>query len=375
MILRAVKSIDPILLLSIIPLLLAGLTTMKVLGGGSDYFFNRQIIWIGISFLVFFVMREIDWRFLKNGALLLILYGAGIGLLLLLFLVGSRFQGATSWIDLNLFSIGPAEPMKLIIILLLSKYFARRHIAIANFKHIFVSAIFVAIPAGLILIQPDFGSALIFIFIWFGMVAVSGINRKHLALVLIACVLLFGIGWNFILQDYQKSRIETFINPFLDPMGAGYNAVQAMVAVGSGELFGKGIGYGTQSRLQFLPEYETDFIFAAFAEEWGFVGVIFLFIFFNLLLWRILKVSFIGHSNFERLFSMGFATLIFAHIFVHVGMNIGILPITGITLPFLSYGGSALITLFAGLGILDSMRRYSQDMPRSDYKNLLAEGV
>jgi len=372
---REIKNIDFILILSVIPLLMAGLITMKVLGGGDDYFFSRQIIWIGIAFLVFFIMRQIDWRFLKNGALLLILYGVGILMLAALFFLGSRIHGAASWIDFKLFSIEPAEPMKLIVIFLLSKYFARRHIAIANIKHIFVSAVFVAIPATLILLQPDFGSALIFVFIWFGMVLVSGISRKHLAFVILIGILMFMIGWNFVLAPYQKSRIETFINPFLDPKGAGYNAVQAMVAVGSGGVFGKGIGQGTQSRLEFLPEHETDFIFAAFAEEWGFVGVIFLFIFFGILLWRVLKVSFIGHSNFERLFSMGFATLLFAHIFIHVGMNTGLLPITGITLPFLSYGGSAIITLFAGLGILDSMRRYSLDMPRSDYKSMLAEGV
>jgi len=155
--------------------------------------------------------------------------------------------------------------------------------------------------------------------------------------------------------------------------GAGYNADQSKIAVGSGRLLGKGIGEGTQSRLEFLPEHETDFIFAAFAEEWGFIGVLFLFIFFTIVLWRILKIAFLGQTNFERLFSLGLATLIFAHFFINVGMNIGLLPVTGITLPFMSYGGSAMAALFGALGILESMRRYSLEMPGNSDENILDE--
>ena len=177
--------------------------------------------------------------------------------------------------------------------------------------------------------------------------------------------------WFFALEEYQKQRIVTFIHPLTDLQGAGYNAYQSTVAVGSGEFFGKGIGFGTQSRLQFLPEYETDFIFAAFAEEWGFLGVFLLFILFGIVLWRILINALYGASNFETLFGIGLAIFIMSHFIVHVGMNVGLLPVTGTTLPFVSYGGSHLITEFVGLGILMGMRRYRRVVHRDDTENEL----
>jgi len=163
--------------------------------------------------------------------------------------------------------------------------------------------------------------------------------------------------------------LVTFLHPLTDLEGAGYNAYQSTIAVGSGGLFGKGVGYGTQSRLQFLPEYQTDFIFAAFAEEWGFFGVVILFLLYGVVLWRILLNALLGVSNFEMLFGIGLAFFFMSHLLVHVGMNIGLLPVTGITLPFMSYGGSHLLTEFAGLGILMGMRRYRRTIHRDDIKN------
>lgn len=353
--LAALRKIDYTLVLSLIPLLVAGLITMKTLGGGNDYFFDRQLIWVAASFAVFILAGMMDWSFLRNGALLFFFYLLGVFGLITLLILGKTVKGAASWIDFSFFSLEPAEPMKIILILVLAKYFARRHVAIANIKHILVSGFYAFLPAALVLFQPDLGSAVIFAFIWLGMVLVSGISKKHLFFVFLVSLLIFLIGWQFVLQPYQKARIMTFVHPLADVRGAGYNAYQSMLAVGSGQVLGKGIGFGTQSRLSFLPEHETDFIFAAFAEEWGFVGVLFLFLFFGIVLWRVLRISFIGSSNFERLFSMGMAILIFTQIFINVGMNIGLLPITGITLPFMSYGGSALFSLFIGLGILAGM--------------------
>jgi rod shape determining protein RodA len=379
---RHLRGIDYTLLIAIIPLLVAGLVTMNSFSGAEngakiagDYFFVRQLVWIAVSFGAFLLMRSIDWRFLKSGALILTPYIVGVLILLVLAVVGGAMKGAVSWFNLGFFALEPAEPMKIITILILAKYFSRRHIAIANVKHIFVSLIFAGVPALIIFLQPDFGSAMIFAAIWLGMVMASGIRKKHFFAAVAVAVLAFLVGWFFVLAPYQQMRVLTFVNPFLDPRGAGYNALQAEVAVGSGGLWGKGIGEGTQSRLKFLPEHETDFIFAAFAEEWGFVGVILLFTFFGIVLWRIMKVAFIGHGNFERLYAMGFASMIFAHIFINIGMNMGLLPITGITLPFMSYGGSALVTLFAGLGILDSMRLYSLEMPGKDERHIFIDGV
>jgi rod shape determining protein RodA len=175
--------------------------------------------------------------------------------------------------------------------------------------------------------------------------------------------------WLFAFQPYQKQRILTFVHPLTDIRGAGYNAYQSTIAVGSGGLWGKGIGYGTQSKLSFLPEYETDFIFAAFAEEWGFIGVCGLFVLMGVLLWRIIKTALHGASNFEMLFGAGLTILFMSHFLIHIGMNTGALPVTGITMPFMSYGGSHLITEFSALGILMSMRRYRRTVSREEADN------
>jgi rod shape determining protein RodA len=292
-----------------------------------------------------------------------------VALLFLVGIVGSVFQGARGWFDLGFFAVQPADPMKLALILILAKYFSRRHVEIAHPKHIIISGLYALLPFFLVLLQPDFGSAVILFAIWFGMTVVSGISKKHLFLILGAGVLAFGMLWFFVLEPYQKARIVTFIDPMQDIRGAGYNAYQSAVAVGSGELWGKGIGYGTQSRLKFLPEYQTDFIFASFAEEWGFVGVALLLVCFGVIVWRILAAALVGGTNFETLFALGFAVFLMVQFTIHVGMNIGLLPVTGQTLPFMSYGGSHLVTEFAGLGILMGMRRFSRVAHREHMKN------
>ncbi len=188
---------------------------------------------------------------------------------------------------------------------------------------------------------------------------IAGVSKKHLILVGVTGVLVFFFAWTFIFAPYQKARVITFLYPLADIRGAGYNAFQSTIAVGSGQWFGKGIGYGTQSRLEFLPEYETDFIFAAFAEEWGFVGVIIIFALYGLIIWRLVQSAILSASNFESLFAIGVALIFGAHFFVHVGMNMGLLPVTGLPLPFMSYGGSHLVVEFLGLGMVMGMRRYS----------------
>src|SRR3990167_10486382 len=338
---------------------MAGLVTMNSFVDNSR-FFERQTIWLLISVLAFFVASFIDWGFLKNTRIIVTLFFISVGLLLLLFILGSVFKGAQSWFSFGVFSFQPADPIKLVVILLLSKYFSRRHIEIANVRHILVSGFYVFIIFTLVFLQPDFGSAIIIFFIWLGMVLVSGISKKHLLAVFLVAVVVFGGLWFFAFKPYQKSRIKTFIHPLTDIRGSGYNAYQSTIAVGSGELLGKGIGYGTQSKLRFLPEYQTDFIFAAFAEEWGFVGVVLLFGLFVVLIVRILAIASHGSDNFDILFGAGIAVYFTAQFIVHVGMNIGLLPITGTTLPFMSYGGSHLVTEYLALGILMGMRRHAK---------------
>ncbi len=361
-------NIDWAIVFSIIPLLAAGLTTMNSLTGQS-YHFNRQLVWIFLAFMVFFVCASIDWRFLRRSGFVITIYLLGVGSLFLLFLFGEVTRRTFSWFALGGVSFQPAEIIKLFLIIILAKYFTRRHIEISQIKHIILSGVYAFIPFVLIFLQPDLGSAMIIFFIWLGLTMVAGISFKHLLLVFLISALVFGGLWSFVLHDYQKQRIVSFLSPMEDIRGSGYNAFQSMLAVGSGQIFGKGLGFGSQSRLRFLPEYQTDFIFAAFAEEWGFLGVALVFLLFGIIIWRILVNAKLGTTNFEMLFGVGLAIMLMSHFIIHVGMNIGFLPITGLPMPFLSYGGSHLLTTFAGLGILMGMRKYSLAFHREDINN------
>ncbi len=356
------NNIDWVLLFSVLLVSAAGLVTMNSFmpadqAGVAGHFFSRQLLWLGVSVGVFFLSSAFDWSFLKNTRIIVLLFVVSAGLLSFLFIFGSVFKGAQSWYSLGSFAFQPVDPIKLVVILILAKYFSRRHIEIADIRHIFVSGFYVFVIFLLVFLQPDFGSAIIIFLLWLGMVLVSGISKKHLLAVFLICVLVFGVFWLFIFRPYQKDRLINFIHPLTDIHGSGYNAYQSTVAVGSGQFFGKGIGYGTQSRLQFLPEYQTDFIFAAFAEEWGFAGAVLLFLLYGIILWRMLRIAFRGGGNFEILFGIGLAILFLVHMTIHVGMNIGLLPVTGNTLPFMSYGGSHLLTEFFGLGVLVGMKR------------------
>ncbi len=362
------RSIDWILVGSVIPILGAGLVTMNSFSGKSTLF-QHQLVWIAISLTIFFLLSFVDFRFLKRTNVLTVLFGIACTLLISLFVLGHVAKGAQSWFRLGLFSFQPSDLAKIVLILILAKYFSRRHIEIANIRHILVSGLYAFIIFTLILIQPDFGYAITIFFIWLGMVMVSGIKKQHILAVVLICTVSFLGLWMYALKPYQKDRIKTFVNPLADIHGAGYNAYQSTIAVGSGQLLGKGIGYGTQSKLNFLPEYQTDFIFAAFAEEWGFVGVMILFFLYGVFMWRLLTNAFFGASNFEVLYGIGLAILFMVNFIINVGMNIGILPVTGVTIPFMSYGGSHLLAEFTALGILMGMRRYNRTTHKDVAKN------
>lgn len=348
---------DSVLFFSVLSLSLLGLVTMYS-HVGDNAFFDRQILWISLATLALFAAMVPDYRFLRTGNIAFFFYVISASLLLLVLLIGEITLGAQSRFDLGFFSLQPSDPAKLVLIIVLAKYFAKRHALIGDFKHIIISGAYAMFIFGLVFIQPDFGSAIILFFVWLGMVLVSGIKLRHLLTVFTLGTVVFGLMWQFVFFDYQKDRIMTFLDPLSDIQGAGYNAYQSTVAIGSGQLFGKGIGYGTQSKLLFLPEYETDFIFAAYAEEWGMLGVLLLFFLFSLVVWRLLTHAVEGASNFERLFAAGVCILFVAHFFVHIGMNIGLLPVTGTTIPFLSYGGSHLFTEFIAVGMVMGMARY-----------------
>ncbi|MCE9541047.1 rod shape-determining protein RodA [Candidatus Kaiserbacteria bacterium] len=353
---RALFNIDWFLFFAALALSLLGLATMRSFSVENAYF-DKQIVWIALAVIVFFSVSIPDYAFLRRTPVVVGLYMAVVFLLAMIFLAGEVVKGAQTRFNLGLFFVQPADPAKLILGIVLAKYFARRHIEIKHIRHILVSGAYAFILFALVFLQPDFGSAITIFSVWLGMVLVSGISWKHLG-VLFAVAAVISVGlWHFGLQQYQKDRILTFVHPLADIRGTGYNAYQSTVAVGSGQLTGKGIGYGTQSKLQFLPEFQTDFIFAAYAEEWGFLGVVLLFGLFAIVFIRILSIAAHGSNNFDSLVCVGIAIYFLSQFTVHVGMNMGLLPITGTTLPFTSYGGSHLLTEYAALGILMSLRK------------------
>jgi rod shape determining protein RodA len=359
---RAITSTWPLLVTATLIALL-GVLTMNPFDGSSSLA-PRQLIWIGIGVVVYSVCAVVDMRFIRRTQVIIAGYLLAIVLLALVLVFGSTIMGAKSWFDFGFFAFQPADLAKLVLVALLAKYFSRRHMEMGNFAHVVVSGLYAASIILFILVQPDLGTAVILMTVWFGMVLVSGIPARHLVIVsMIGLVLATGL-WLFGLKEHQRERIMTFINPAADIRGSGYNAYQAMVASGSGQLWGKGIGYGTQSKLRFLPEYQTDFIFAAFAEEWGFVGVVLLLSLYGFLLFQLLSIARRSATNFDALFTIGILILFLAHTGFHSGINLGLLPVTGTTIPFMSSGGSHVVIEFAALGIIASLAQQGRSVPR-----------
>ncbi len=369
---RIVKDIDWVLFIAVMLLSLIGLviiySTSFSLESSPDFLnFKKQILFIGAGIGLMFGLTKIDYRAWWNYTGFL--YIIGIVLLILVLLFGQKIRGVTSWFSFGAFSFQPSEPVKLIMIIVLAKYFAKYHDQMHRIRHVLIPAFYVAIPAVLVLAQPDFGSALIMIIIWLGMILVSGIRWRDLFVIILAGFAVFGILWQFVLESYQKARFITFINPNFDPLGSGYNLIQAIIAIGSGGIFGKGLGQGTQSQLKFLPEVQTDFIFAAAAEELGFIGAVLIIVLFGVIFMRLIKISVTSDDNFVKMLSAGALIMIASHAIINMGMNMGIAPITGIPLPFISYGGSFILTLFILLGILQSAAARSRKTIETSFDN------
>lgn len=366
--LEKLKGVDWVIFACMAILMSFGLLSMT----SSELFgtvFWRQFFLVVIALTVYIASSFFDYRNLKSSYILLAIYGFMIFLLLLIFAFGYVSKGGNRWFNLGEFFIGPSEPMKVVLILILAKFFSKRHLAIANIKNIFYSLIYLIPPVLLIVLQPDLSTALVLCAIWFGMLLVSGLSKKHILWFFGIAIVLGLLTWNFFLLPYQKNRIINFINPTQDLQGGGWNAYQSIVAVGSGGAFGKGVGYGTQSRLGFLPEHETDFIFASFTEEWGFVGAMIVFTLFGIIIYRLVKKSQKGNSNFETLFMLGVCIWLVTQTTFNIGMNIGILPVTGIPLPLMSKGGSHLLAEALALGMCVGMSRYSRPAHPDKFKD------
>lgn len=268
-------------------------------------------------------------------------------------------RGSARWIDLGFFRLQPVEFVKISVVLGLARFFSLRRGLINSFKNILTTLVFVGLPAVLVLLQPDLGSSLILSAIWFGMLLVSQIKIKYTLCVV--AFLLLGVAaiWTVGLKDYQRQRVETFLNRHDDLSGSGYNVNQALIAVGNGKIFGEGLGRGVQGNLKFLPEQQTDFIFAATAEEVGLVGCLVLLLLYLVMLIRLIKIASLAKDSTGAYITAGVFFMFFSHMVINIGMNTGMLPVTGITLPFLSYGGSSLVANLAALGIVQNIASQS----------------
>jgi len=328
---------------------------MLASGRASD-FFIRQSIFLLAGLIVMFFLAFLDAQIYRNYSLFLVgFYFLTLILLVVVLLFDRKIRGMAGWFNFGDFNFAPVELAKFSIILILAKYFSHRHIEVYRVRHIIVSGLYAGLPILLVLLQPDLGSALVLAAIWLGIILLSGMKQRHLIIVLLAGVVISLLAWNFAFKSYQKERILTFLNPTKDPLGYSYNLIQSKIAIGSGQLWGKGLGHGSQGQLNFLPEKHTDFIFSVFAEEWGFFGVAFLFVLFFLFFWRLMKIIMSAANNFFRLFVAGYAIMIFAQIVINVGMCLGLMPVTGIALPFLSYGGSNLLINLMILGVVQNI--------------------
>jgi rod shape determining protein RodA len=323
----------------------------------------RQMLWAGAGTVLMLALLFVDYRKLERHAY--VIYLAILVLLVLVPVVGYLGGGSRRWIRVGFFAVQPSELAKLALVIVLARFF-HRDAARESYgvKDLIVPALLCAVPTVLTLAQPDLGSAAVMCFVFASMVLVAGLRVRSVLIVgLVVAIGVFGAGqelWSH-LKPYQQKRIVTFLNPEADPLGAGYHLIQSKIAVGSGMFWGKGFLGGTQNRLQFLPEQHTDFIFSVFAEEWGFVGCATLAALYAALLLRLFQTVARAKDRFGALVAFGVLAMIFWQAFVNIAMTTGLVPVVGITLPFFSYGGSSMITLLLGIGLVlnVSMRRFT----------------
>lgn len=331
-----------------------GLVIIYSLTWSQDSRFVKQILFLILGFSLFFFLQFLDLNFWRNSSFFI--YAAVVFFLFALIVFGQTTRGVRGWFFLGSIGIQPAEFAKFGTVLFLASTLERLRFDLTKFRHLFLAGAVLGVPFFLTLFQPDFGSAFIILVCGLSMIFYTGLDKKKIAIFTLAVLILSVIGWFGILHDYQKERITTFLNPESDPLNSGYNVIQSVVAIGSGGLLGKGVGLGTQSQLNFLPEQETDFVFASLAEELGFLGAGFLILVYSFLLWRIYSVLRDGSRPFCNFLVLGLFVMFFFQGAINIGMNMGVFPVTGITLPFVSYGGSSLLASFLSIGVISSFR-------------------
>lgn len=352
------SEIDVPLFAAVAAISILGVVNLWGIVGPESSFFQKQAIFVALGLGLMLLFSLFNYRYLKNSSFFVLgVYLSAVGLLLLT-LFTDTIRGTQSWLSFAGFNFEPVELAKLILIILLAKYFSQKHVHINEFRHIVAAGIYFAVPFLIVFLHPDLGSSVILFAIWLGVLMAAGMNARHLFLIVACCTLAGFAGWLFVLEPYQRDRLAAFVDPYHDPTGIGYNIIQSQVAIGSGHWLGNGFGKGTQSTMGFLPEPHNDFAFASLTEQFGFAGAAAVMALSLFIISRILQIGERTSSNFGKLFSIGLAIFIGSHILIAACVNVGLLPVTGLPFAFLSYGGSNIIVLMMGLGILQSIKRY-----------------
>jgi rod shape determining protein RodA len=349
-------------LLGVIGLLMAYTNSVEANQSITDNgsIFSRALMWSGLAIVAFTVATAFDYRWFKT--LVWPLYLANLGLLVLMLAIGDGVGGSARWVSIGPLTFQFSELAKILMIIVLAVYLGNREGRLDSLPAVLGACLLTAPAVILVMMQPDLGSSLVFAAILAGMLFMSGASLRWLIAMGLGVGVAVLLSWTYVLRDYQKDRILSFISPTADTQGAGWQVAQSQITVGSGGLLGTGLTNGTQTRGQFLPVQESDFVFAVLAQELGFIGALVVFLLFVALLWRILSCAWRSKDPFGTLFGAGLATLVLFQVFVNVGMVIGIMPVTGIPLPFISHGGASLVSIAIGLGVLQSVniRQYKR---------------
>ncbi len=364
------KRFDAILFILMVLLIVFGLViqyslSLAVEGENTGDFF-KQCIFALIGLILFLVVFLTDFRFVRSSAY--IIYLLTIFLLIGVLFFGQTFRGVQGWFSFGFFNFQPAELAKLTAIIILAKFWQEARLPV-RLKHVLISFVLILPLIFLIIRQPDLGSALMIVILWFGILFMVDKNKKHFLSLLIVLIVVLSSSWLFFLQDYQKDRILTYINPQGDPLNRGYQITQSIVAVGSGQVVGRGFGLGPQSQLRFLPAGETDFIFAVLAEEFGFIGCLLLLGIYVGLFYRLIRLARTVYDNFGLILILGATLSIFFQAFINIGMNIGLVPVVGVPLPFVSYGGSSLLISMISIGLVESVVTHQ---PFTKYEDMIS---
>jgi len=351
---RNLFNIDPTLFVSLLLLCSIGLVVLYSATSGEMAAITRQSIRFGIGFAALFFLAQIPAKELARWSPWL--YLMSIALLLVVLVIGYSGKGAQRWIDLGIMRFQPSELLKIILPMMMAWYYSDKPIP-PTIMQIFIALLMIVIPVGLVLRQPDLGTALLITFGGICVIFLAGITWRLLAVFGGIVMASMPVFW-FYLHDYQRQRILTMLNPESDPLGAGYHIIQSKIAIGSGGIYGKGWLNGTQSQLDFIPERSTDFIFAVFSEEFGFFGVVLLLFAYGFIVIRGLTIAARAQDTYSRLLAGSFSLSFFAYFLVNIGMVSGLLPVVGVPLPLISYGGTSAVTILAAFGILMSIHSH-----------------